>query len=61
MMTEQELREIVFSCVAEHGEDKAREILKRRAEEDSEFMLAAARHGAVIVDALLEARTATIH
>lgn len=60
-MTVDELREIVQREVQEHGPEEARRRLHARAAWDTELALAAARHGAEIIDAINEARTATKH
>lgn len=59
-ISEAELREIVFSEVREHGPKEARRRLKLRANTDFEFMLAAAKYGHVIVQALRESKGATL-
>lgn len=59
-MTEKELREIVFAEVKKYGPAEARRRLQLRADTDFEFMLAAAKYGHAIVQAMNEAQGETL-
>ena len=60
-MTESELRTILFRTVDDFGPVDGLAMLLQAIDEDEDMRLAAAKYGHLIVTAIREARTATVH
>lgn len=60
-MTEHDLRDYVFQLVKNHGGKKAKEMLSNEIDKSDDLMVAFAKYGAKIMDALAESENSVIN